>query len=114
MLSWAIYPALDPAHPAGMSGTVVREELRGRLAYRGVTVTDALEAKALDPVGGTSKRALAVAEAGVDLILCSARDVAQGDQAAAALASALDAGDLDREAFTASATRVDALRDSLK
>ncbi|MFD7643688.1 glycoside hydrolase family 3 N-terminal domain-containing protein [Kitasatospora sp. NPDC059795] len=114
MLSWAVYPALDPGTPAGMSGTVVRDELRGRLNYQGVTVTDALEAKALDPVGGTAKRALAVAGAGVDLILCSARDVGQGDQAAAALAGALDSGDLDRDAFTASADRVEALRGSLK
>ncbi|MFJ5925306.1 glycoside hydrolase family 3 N-terminal domain-containing protein [Kitasatospora sp. NPDC092948] len=114
MLSWAIYPALDPGTPAGLSGTVVRDELRGRLDYQGVTVTDALEAKALDPVGTTAQRALAVARAGVDLILCSARDVAQGDQAAAALAGALDSGDLDRDAFTASANRVDELRGSLK
>ncbi|WP_404868635.1 glycoside hydrolase family 3 N-terminal domain-containing protein [Kitasatospora griseola] len=114
MLAWAIYPALDPGTPAGLSGTVVHDELRTRLNYQGVTVTDALEAKALDPVGGTDKRALAVARAGVDLILCSARDVGQGDQAAAALAGALDSGDLDRDEFTASADRVDALRDSLK
>ncbi|MFD8482160.1 glycoside hydrolase family 3 N-terminal domain-containing protein [Kitasatospora sp. NPDC059673] len=114
MLSWAVYPALDPGTPAGMSGPIVRDELRGRLNYQGVTITDALEAKALDPVGSTGKRALAVASAGVDLILCSARDVAQGDQAAAALAGALDAGDLDRDGFTASANRVDTLRDSLK
>ncbi|RKE21713.1 beta-N-acetylhexosaminidase [Streptomyces sp. TLI_171] len=114
MLSWAVYPALDPGHPAGMSTAVVRDELRGRLGFRGVTVTDALEAKALAPVGGTTQRALAVAHAGVDLILCSARDVGQGDQAAAALAAALGSGELDRAEFTASADRVDALRDSLK
>ncbi|MFJ8439168.1 glycoside hydrolase family 3 N-terminal domain-containing protein [Kitasatospora griseola] len=114
MLAWAIYPALDPDTPAGLSGAVVHDELRTRLNYQGVTVTDALEAKALDPVGGTDKRALAVARAGVDLILCSARDVGQGDRAATALAGALDSGDLDRTDFTASADRVDALRDSLK
>ncbi|GAA2123180.1 hypothetical protein GCM10009759_74130 [Kitasatospora saccharophila] len=114
MFSWAVYPALDPDAPAGMSGTVVRDELRGRLNYDGVTITDAIEAKALDPVGGTAKRALAVAHAGVDLLLCSGRDVAQGDAAAAALSSALGSGELDRADFTASANRVDALRGSLK
>ncbi|MFF4340100.1 glycoside hydrolase family 3 N-terminal domain-containing protein [Kitasatospora sp. NPDC001540] len=114
MLSWAIYPALDPGTPAGMSGTIVRDELRSRLGYRGVTITDALEAKALDPVGGTAQRALAVAHAGVDLLLCSGRDVAQGDSAAAALGAALASGELDRADFTASANRVDALRTSLK
>ncbi|MFK0194629.1 glycoside hydrolase family 3 N-terminal domain-containing protein [Kitasatospora sp. NPDC090308] len=114
MFSWAVYPALDPGTPAGMSGTIVRDELRTRLHYQGVTVTDAIEAKALDPVGGTQQRALAVARAGVDLLLCSGRDVAQGDAAAAALASALASGQLDRKDFTASAQRVDALRGTLK
>jgi beta-N-acetylhexosaminidase len=36
MVSWAIYPALDAAHPAGLSPTVVQQELRGRLGYQGV------------------------------------------------------------------------------
>ncbi len=114
MLSWAVYPALDPGTPAGMSGTIVRDELRSRLHYDGVTITDALEAKALDPVGGTGQRAMAVARAGVDLLLCSGRDVAQGDGAAAALAAGLASGELDRNDFTASANRVDALRGTLK
>ena len=30
MLSWAVYTALDPNRPAGMSSTVVQQELRGR------------------------------------------------------------------------------------
>ncbi|MFJ1754355.1 glycoside hydrolase family 3 N-terminal domain-containing protein [Kitasatospora sp. NPDC088134] len=114
MLSWAVYPVLDPGSPAGMSGSIVRDELRNRLHYQGVTVTDALEAKALAPVGGTGPRALAVAQAGVDLLLCSARDVEQGDRAADALAAALVSGELDRADFTASVDRVDALRDTLR
>ncbi|BAJ31363.1 MULTISPECIES: glycoside hydrolase family 3 N-terminal domain-containing protein [Kitasatospora] len=114
MFSWAIYPELDPDHPAGMAGSIVRDELRTRLHYDGVTVTDALEAKALDSYGGTGPRALAVAHAGVDLLLCSGRDVAQGDAAAAALTAALGTGELDRDDFTASANRVDALRGTLK
>jgi beta-N-acetylhexosaminidase len=44
MVSWAVYPALDRARPAGLSSAVVQGELRGRLGYRGVSITDALEA----------------------------------------------------------------------
>ncbi|MFC9325150.1 glycoside hydrolase family 3 N-terminal domain-containing protein [Kitasatospora sp. NPDC057015] len=113
MLSWAVYPALDPDHPAGLSTTVVEQELRDRLGFEGVTITDALEAGALQAVGGTGQRAVAAALAGMDLLLCSARDTAQGEQATAALADALSTGVLDREAFTAAADRVTALRAGL-
>ncbi|WP_316525842.1 glycoside hydrolase family 3 N-terminal domain-containing protein [Kitasatospora brasiliensis] len=113
MASWAVYPALDPDHPAGFSPRIIQGELRGRLGFDGVTVTDAMEAEALAPYGGTGDRALAAAGAGMDLLLCSARDPQQGEDATEALAAALDDGRLDRHAFTAAVARVDALRTSL-
>ncbi|MFF0411043.1 glycoside hydrolase family 3 N-terminal domain-containing protein [Kitasatospora sp. NPDC004745] len=113
MASWAVYPALDPARPAGLSPTVVQGELRERLGFEGVTVTDALEAGALDPYGDTGARAVAAAAAGMDLILCSARDPQQAEQATEALAAALGSGRLDRGAFAAAVARIDDLRASL-
>jgi hypothetical protein len=113
MLSWAVYPALDAGSPAGLSAAVVRGELRGHLGYRGVTITDALEAGALGAFGDAGPRAVLAAGAGVDLILCSARDVGQGQAATAALAAALDGGALDAADFAAAVERVAALRDGL-
>ncbi|MFI8455196.1 glycoside hydrolase family 3 N-terminal domain-containing protein [Kitasatospora sp. NPDC085464] len=113
MASWAVYPALDPERPAGLSPAVIQGELRVRLGFDGVTVTDAMEAGALAPYGDTGDRAVAAAEAGMDLMLCSARDPQQAEDAAVALAAALDDGRLDRRAFTAAVSRVDALRASL-
>lgn len=113
MLSWAVYPALDAARPAGLSAAVVGQELRSRNGFTGVTVSDALEAGALRDFGSTGNRAVLAAQAGVDLILASARDVNQGDQAAAALATALTDGSLDSDAFGAALTRVRALRAGL-
>ncbi|HET9016524.1 MAG TPA: glycoside hydrolase family 3 N-terminal domain-containing protein [Thermomicrobiaceae bacterium] len=113
MMSWAVYPALDPSRPAGLSPTVVGGELRGRLGYTGVTITDALEAGALNAYGSTGNRAVLAAQAGMDLILCSARDVAQGQAAAAALASALDSGQLPASGFNAAIGRINALRAGL-
>ncbi|MEU1689248.1 glycoside hydrolase family 3 N-terminal domain-containing protein [Micromonospora sp. NPDC005707] len=110
MLSWAIYPALDPNHPAGLSSTVVRQELRGRIGFTGVTVTDALEAGALAHYGSTSQRTVAAATAGMDLILCSARDVGQGEAATAALVNAQTAGQLDSAGFIAAVDRIAGLR----
>jgi beta-N-acetylhexosaminidase len=113
MVSWATYPALDAAHPAGLSPTVVRQELRQRLGFTGVTITDALEAGSLAAFGTTGQRAVSAATAGMDLILCSAHDPGQGDDAATALAAALRSGQLNQADFTAAADRVTTLRTSL-
>jgi beta-N-acetylhexosaminidase len=113
MISWAIYPALDGSRPAGLSPLVVHRELRDRLGYAGVTISDALEAGALRGYGDSGQRAVASASAGVDLILCSSGDVSQGDAAAAALADALRLGRLDNEEFERASARIAALRSSL-
>jgi beta-N-acetylhexosaminidase len=113
MLSWAVYPALDPARPAGLSPVVVQGELRQRLGFTGVTITDALEAAALAPFGGIGPRAQLAALAGDDLLLCSGRRVGEGQRAAAALAAGAADGQLSPVAATAAVARVLALRASL-
>jgi beta-N-acetylhexosaminidase len=113
MVSWAIYPALDAVFPAGLSPAVVQGELRGHLGYQGVTVTDAIEAGALTAFGSSEQRAVRAAQAGMDLLLCSARDVSQGQAVTSALASALDGGQLDPATFSTAVQRVTALRNSL-
>lgn len=113
MLSWAVYPSLDPARPAGLSPGVVQSELRGRLGFTGVTITDALEAGALTAYGSTSNRAVLAAGAGMDLLLCASQDPSQGTTAVSALASALKRGELSRSSFLAAVDRVVTLRKSL-
>ena len=113
MTSWAVYPSIQ-ALPAGLSPKVVQGELRNRLRFTGVTITDALEAGALKAYGSTQNRALLAAKAGMDLILCSAQNVTQGQQALGALASAYSNGTLNRTAFLASVNRVIALRQARK
>jgi beta-N-acetylhexosaminidase len=113
MVSWAVYPALDPGRPAGLSATIVNGELRQRLGFRGVTITDALEAGALRAYGTFQNRALLAAGAGMDLILCSAQNVSEGEQATAGLEDGYRDGNLGKQAFTAALQRVLALRESL-
>ena len=113
MVSWAVYSALDPSNPAGLSSAVVQGELRQRLGFAGVTVTDALEAGAISSSLSTGQRAVAAAGAGMDLLLCSARDTTQGDAAATALASAYSSGQLPSAAFNAAVSRLSSLRNSL-
>ncbi|HKN97281.1 MAG TPA: glycoside hydrolase family 3 N-terminal domain-containing protein [Pseudonocardiaceae bacterium] len=113
MVSWATYPALDANHPAGLSSAVVQGELRDRLGFHGVTITDALEAGALKAFGTDKQRAVAAAAAGMDLILCSGGSVTQGDDANAALVAALQSGQLSEATFDAAVNRVTALRGTL-
>jgi beta-N-acetylhexosaminidase len=110
MTSWATYPALDPNLPSGLSPRIVRGELRGRLNFRGVTITDAIEAGSLQPFGDTGERAVAAAAAGMDIVLCSARIVSQGQDAVDALAAAVSDGQLDRGESIHALERVLALR----
>jgi beta-N-acetylhexosaminidase len=113
MVSWATYPAIG-ARPAGLSPNVVQGELRNRLKFTGVTITDALEAGALRSYGSTQNRALFAAQAGMDLLLCSAQNVTQGVQARGELAAAYNNGTLNGPAFLASVNRVITLRQSPK
>jgi len=114
MVSWAVYPALDRRRPAGLSHTIVQGELRQRLGFKGVTITDALEAGALRSYGTTAHRATLAARAGMDLILCAARSVSQGSQARIALGNALSDGALGQASFKAAVSRIIALRTSLR
>ncbi|HVX30134.1 MAG TPA: glycoside hydrolase family 3 N-terminal domain-containing protein, partial [Nitrolancea sp.] len=107
------YPALDPNNPAGLSRTIVQNELRGRLGFKGVTITDALEAGSLGAFGNNGQRAIRAVQAGMDLILCSARDVSQGETVTTALANALDNAQINPAEFDASLQRISTLRNSL-
>jgi beta-N-acetylhexosaminidase len=114
MVSWAVYPALDKKFPAGLSSTIVQGELRKRLGFAGVTITDALEAGALKNFGATGKRATLAAKAGMDLLLCAAHNAAQGAGAREALRSYfLASGSPGRANFKAAVERILALRATL-
>ncbi|KAG5635008.1 hypothetical protein H0H81_012738 [Sphagnurus paluster] len=113
MPSWAIYPAIDASRPSGMSPDVIYTELRGRLGFEGVTISDAIEAGGLSAYGSHANRAILATEAGMDLILASARDVNQGASIVAALADALDKRTVDSKSFDRATARIADLRKSL-
>jgi beta-N-acetylhexosaminidase len=114
MVSWARYPALDKTFPAGLSYKVVHGELRSRLGFAGVTITDALEAGALKNFGGTANRAKLAIRAGMDLLLCAEESPGQGVTARNALRSYyLASGPTAQANFKAAAERVLALRATL-
>jgi beta-N-acetylhexosaminidase len=110
MLSTAIYPALS-GKPAALSRAVATGELRDRLGYQGVSITDALGSVSARAVGGPAKTALAAARAGTDLALYTSLDDAF--KAQRALARGLAGGSFDRAEFVTSVDRIMSLRAGL-
>jgi beta-N-acetylhexosaminidase len=115
MTSWAIYPALDPHLPAGLSSAVIQGELRRHLGFKGITITDAITAGALARFGSLGQRGLLAARAGADLIICSATNPdqntpADGMAVLSAIKSALASGEMNQLAARHAAAAVLALR----
>jgi beta-N-acetylhexosaminidase len=110
MLSTAIYPAFSP-RPAAFSRAIATGELRRRLGFEGVSITDALETVAVRDFGGPAQAGLAAAEAGTDLLLFTAPGPAA--RARGALLRGLRSGALPRAAFEESVGRVLRLRHRL-
>jgi beta-N-acetylhexosaminidase len=118
MLSWATYPPLDRIHPAGLSSTIVHGELRKRLGFRGLTITDSLAAGALRAFGGLPHRALLAVGAGDDLVLCSTRRPTEdsptlGAQALSGISAGLATHTLSRPIAETAAENIIAVRENL-
>jgi beta-N-acetylhexosaminidase len=111
MLSTAIYPAFSRL-PAVFSRRLATGELRARLRFRGVTVSDALDTPATARYGGAGAGAVRAARAGTDVLLYAGGYEA-GERAASALAARLRSRSLDRPAFERAAQRVLGLRERL-
>jgi beta-N-acetylhexosaminidase len=111
MLSTAIYPRVDP-RPAAFSHRWATDELRGRLGFGGVAMTDDLQAAAVAKFGTPAQLAFFALQAGVDLPLF-AQTYTAGAQAAAGLAKAVHSGALPRTALDESTERVLAWRTAL-
>jgi beta-N-acetylhexosaminidase len=111
MLSTAVYPAFSE-DPAAFTRAIATGELRERLGFEGVTITDALETPAVERFGGPAEAAVAGAEAGADLLLYTRLDSATS--AWKALAAKLRIGALRRARFEPAVERVLALRAALR
>lgn len=73
MVGHARYPALDASHVASQSSLILQGLLRDKLGFRGVVITDSLEARAslaTGPVTAVAERAI---RAGADLVLVTGR-----------------------------------------
>jgi beta-N-acetylhexosaminidase len=69
MAAHALYPAYDEERIASQSPAILGELLRRRLRFRGVVVTDSMEAEAVISRSGLAPAAIRSVEAGADLLL---------------------------------------------
>lgn len=112
MTSSARYPALDRSRPALLSRAITTDELRGRLGFHGVAITDDLDAPAVAALDAPGALAVRATWAGNDLLLF-AHDPARSQAALRAVVAAARGGRISRTRLLASARRVLALRASL-
>ena len=121
MTAHVVFSALDPAHPATTSATIIEQVIRGVIGFQGLLMSDDVSMNAL--AGTIAERTRAIVNAGCDMVLhCNGkldemRDVARetpelaGEalvRAKRALASRRSPEPLDRQAARA---ELDALLD---
>jgi beta-N-acetylhexosaminidase len=124
MTAHVVFSALDPAHPATTSATIIREVIRGVIGFQGLLMSDDVSMNAL--AGTIAERTRAIVDAGCDMVLhCNGkldemRDVAREtpeladealERAGRALASRKQPEPLDRRATRA---ELDALVDRVE
>ena len=73
MVGHARYPALDPTRIASQSRPIIEGVLRGELGFRGVVITDSMEARASLATGGITAVSERAVRAGSDLVLLTGR-----------------------------------------
>jgi beta-N-acetylhexosaminidase len=111
MLSSAIYTAFSD-RPAALTQALATRELRRRLGFDGVSITDALETASTAAFGGPVSAARGAAAAGADLLLFG--DLGTAAAAASGLRADLrSAGANARQRFEDSVARVLTLRRGL-
>lgn len=90
MISHVLFPAVDPDKPASLSPLVVRGELRGRLGFRGLAITDDLCMRAVSSSISLEKAAVEALVAGEDFLMIV--DMRQAARARDAIVKAVDTG----------------------
>jgi beta-N-acetylhexosaminidase len=111
MVSTALYD-FSGANPAAFSANVIQNELRDKLGFKGVVITDDLEAPGAGEEGNPGRAALRAIRAGADLALLAQSGSAPG-KALDALVKAVREGRLDRSVVQAAYDRVLALKTKL-
>jgi beta-N-acetylhexosaminidase len=109
MVSTASYQA-SAEQPAAFSANVIQKQLRSRMGFGGLVITDDLEAPAVTV--GPGSAALQALRAGADLSLFAQTEGA-ADKALRSIVKALREGGLDQETVQAAYDRIVSLKQRL-
>ncbi|MEV6118676.1 glycoside hydrolase family 3 N-terminal domain-containing protein [Streptomyces sp. NPDC052109] len=112
MVSNNVVPGLG-TNPAGLSPTVISTELRGKLGFKGLVVTDSLSAKAISAAGFTIPSAAVQAlRSGADMVMfdLGSNVSSQTSSIATAITNAVTGGHLARSRLIDAAGHVLAVR----
>jgi beta-N-acetylhexosaminidase len=90
VLSHAFYAAFDPVTPGSQSPAIATGLLRRRIGFRGVAITDDLDAGAIRALGSVRDAAVASLRAGADLLLVESPGRVQEAVRSALLAAVRD------------------------
>lgn len=111
MTSTAIYTAFDAKNPAAWSQAIIGDELRDRLGFDGVVITDDLEGTAVTKQLEPGQAAALSLAAGGDMVLF-AKSAGTASDAYKTLLGAADKGRLSRDSLEASYERITSLKES--
>jgi beta-N-acetylhexosaminidase len=67
MTAHVVFSALDPAHPATTSATIIQQVIRGVIGFQGLLMSDDVSMNAL--AGSIAERTRAIVNAGCDMVL---------------------------------------------
>lgn len=67
MTAHVVFSALDPAHPATTSATIIEQVIRGVIGFQGLLMSDDVSMNAL--AGSIAERTRAIVDAGCDMVL---------------------------------------------
>jgi beta-N-acetylhexosaminidase len=67
MTAHVVFSALDPAHPATTSATIIEQVIRGVIGFQGLLMSDDVSMNAL--AGSIAERTSAIIDAGCDMVL---------------------------------------------
>src|ERR1700736_4673159 len=80
MTAHVVFRALDPAHPATTSATIIEQVIRGVIGFQGLLMSDDVSMNALS--GSIAERTRAIFSAGCDMVLhCNGKLDEMGDVA---------------------------------
>jgi beta-N-acetylhexosaminidase len=112
MTAHVLVPALDPNFPATVSSAVIKD-LRERIGYEGVVVTDDLAMQAISDRWNYEESAVLALQAGVDMLMIAA-EPENASSTVHAVIEAVENGELSRARVFEAYSRVMEAKNSIK